>query len=89
MLRYSSAPTALVANGFSFALGPKFERSKTKTVIGTQVDELDIKIYPETTDLIGDHAVASSRLAGPARRRVIAARTRLYADLRATPARER
>ena len=53
VLRYSSAPTALVANGFSFALGPKFERSKTKTVIGTQVDELDIKIYPETTDLIG------------------------------------
>ena len=53
MLRYSAAPTAIIANGFTFALGPKFERSKTKTVIGTQVDELDIKIYPETTDLIG------------------------------------
>jgi uncharacterized phage protein (TIGR02218 family) len=53
VLRYSSAPTALVVNGSSFALGPKFERSKTNTVIGTQVDELDIKIYPETTDLIG------------------------------------
>lgn len=53
VMRYSAAPTALVANGFTFALGPKFERSKTKTVIGTQVDELDIKIYPETTDLIG------------------------------------
>jgi uncharacterized phage protein (TIGR02218 family) len=53
VLRYSAAPTAIFANGFTFALGPKFERSKTKTVIGTQVDELDIKIYPETTDLIG------------------------------------
>jgi uncharacterized phage protein (TIGR02218 family) len=53
VLRYSSAPTALVANGFAFALGPKFERSKTKTVIGAQVDELEIKIYTETTDLIG------------------------------------
>jgi uncharacterized phage protein (TIGR02218 family) len=53
VLRYSSAPTALVANGFIFALGPKFERSKTNTVIGTQVDELDINIYPEPTDLIG------------------------------------
>lgn len=52
-LRYSSAPTALVANGFTYSLGPKFERSKTKTVIGTQVDELDIRIYPEPTDLIG------------------------------------
>jgi uncharacterized phage protein (TIGR02218 family) len=53
VLRYSAAPTTIVANGFTFVLGPKFERSKTKTVIGTQVDELDIKIYPETTDLIG------------------------------------
>ncbi len=53
VLRYSAAATAIVANGFSFVLGPKFERSKTKTVIGTQVDELDVKIYPEATDLIG------------------------------------
>src|SRR5207302_4508058 len=53
VLRYSAAPTALVANGHTFALGPKFERSKTKTIIGTQVDELEVKIYPEQTDLIG------------------------------------
>ncbi len=53
ILRYSAAPTALVANGFTFVLGPKFERSKTKLVIGTQVDELDVKVYPESTDLIG------------------------------------
>ena len=53
VLRYSAAPTALAANGYTFALGPKFERSKTKVVIGTQVDELEVKIYPEPTDLIG------------------------------------
>jgi uncharacterized phage protein (TIGR02218 family) len=53
ILRYSAAPTAIVANGYLFAAGPKFERSKTKVVIGTQVDELDIRIYPETSDLIG------------------------------------
>jgi uncharacterized phage protein (TIGR02218 family) len=53
VLRYSAAPTALTANGNYFALGPKFERSKTKVVIGTQVDELEVKAYPETTDLIG------------------------------------
>ena len=53
VLRYSAAPTAITANGYVFAAGPKFERSKTKVVIGTQVDELDIKIYPETTDLVG------------------------------------
>ena len=53
VLRYSGAPTALSANGYTFALGPKFERSKTKVVIGTQVDELEVKIYTEPTDLIG------------------------------------
>lgn len=52
-LRYSAAPTALTANGYTFAPGPKFERSKTKVVIGTQVDELEVKVYPEPTDLIG------------------------------------
>jgi uncharacterized phage protein (TIGR02218 family) len=53
VLRYSAAPTALSVSGHIFALGPKFERSKTKVVIGIQVDELDVRIYPEPTDLIG------------------------------------
>jgi uncharacterized phage protein (TIGR02218 family) len=50
---YSAGNTALNANGNAFALGPKFERSKTHVVIGVQVDELDVKIYPEPTDLLG------------------------------------
>ena len=53
VLRYSAAATALSANGYMFEHGPKFERSKTRVVIGTHVDELEIKIYPETTDLVG------------------------------------
>jgi uncharacterized phage protein (TIGR02218 family) len=53
VLRYSAAPTVLFANGYTFALGPKFERTKTKIVIGTQVDELEVNIYTEPTDLIG------------------------------------
>jgi uncharacterized phage protein (TIGR02218 family) len=53
VLRYSAAPTALNANGYTFALGPRFERSKLKVVIGTQVDELQVKIYPEPADLVG------------------------------------
>ena len=54
ILRYSAAPTSLTANGQTFALGPKFERSKTRIVIGTQVDELEVKVYPDSTDSIGD-----------------------------------
>lgn len=53
VLRYSAAPTALSVNGYTFVLGPKFERSKTKVVIGTQVDELEVRIYTEPTDLLG------------------------------------
>jgi uncharacterized phage protein (TIGR02218 family) len=52
--RYSGAQTALTDDhGNFFSLGPKFERSKTKLVIGVQVDELDIMIYPEPTDFLG------------------------------------
>jgi hypothetical protein len=54
ILRYSAAPSAISANGRTFVLGPKFERSRTKVVIGTQVDELEVRVYPEPTDLIGD-----------------------------------
>jgi uncharacterized phage protein (TIGR02218 family) len=53
VLRYSAASTPISANGYTFALGPKFERSKTKVVIGTQVDELEVRIYTDPTDLIG------------------------------------
>lgn len=53
VLRYSAAPTALSVNGYNFTLGPKFERSKIKIVIGTQVDELEVRVYPEPTDLLG------------------------------------
>lgn len=52
--RYSGGTTAITdTNGNLFALGPKFERSKTHVVIGVQVDELDVKIYPEPSDILG------------------------------------
>jgi len=52
---YSAAATAITdqTTGRFFQLGPKFERSRTKVVIGVQVDELDVKIYPEPTDTLG------------------------------------
>ncbi len=52
---YAAAATAITdqTTGRFFQLGPKFERSNTKVLIGVQVDELDVKIYPEPTDLLG------------------------------------
>jgi len=52
--RYSGANTAITdTSGNYFAIGPRFERSKTKLMIGVQVDELAVKIYPEPSDLLG------------------------------------
>lgn len=52
---YSAAASAITdqTTGRYFELGPKLERSKTKVVIGVQVDELDVNIYPEPSDLLG------------------------------------
>jgi len=55
--RYSGANIAITDTvGNYFTLGPKFERAKTKLVIGAQVDELDVKIYPQPSDLLGSIA---------------------------------
>jgi uncharacterized phage protein (TIGR02218 family) len=52
---YSAAMTAITdsTTGRVFALGPRFERSKTRVVIGIQSDELDLRIYPAPADLLG------------------------------------
>ncbi len=52
---YSAAQTAISdeTTGRYFALGPRFERSTTKVVIGIQSDELDVQIYPASTDQFG------------------------------------
>jgi uncharacterized phage protein (TIGR02218 family) len=60
VLRYSGYQVALSAPApntstplLSFLLGPIFNRTKTKTIIGTQVDQIEIDIFAGTTDLIG------------------------------------
>src|SRR3984893_6944929 len=77
LLRYSAAPSAVSANGHTFALGTKFERSRTKVVIGTQVDELEVRVYPEPTDLIGDLPFMEAALQGPLRGAVVTPPPRL------------
>jgi hypothetical protein len=52
---FSGAQTAITdtTTGRFFVLGPRFERSTTRVVIGIQSDELDVMIYPAATDLLG------------------------------------
>jgi hypothetical protein len=52
---YSGGQTAITdrTTGRVFTLGPRFERSTTRVVIGIQSDELDVRIYPATTDTLG------------------------------------
>jgi hypothetical protein len=53
--RFSGGATAITdqATGRVFALGPAFDRSTTRIVIGVQSDDLDVQIYPAPTDLLG------------------------------------
>ena len=60
VLRFSGAqgPIDAPAPGtdtplFTWPLGPGFSRTKTKTQVGTQVDELDIDIYAGAGDTVG------------------------------------
>ena len=59
---YSSGATAITdqPTGRVFVLGPRFERSTTRVVIGIQSDELDVRVYP-TTDLLGAAGQGSRR----------------------------
>jgi hypothetical protein len=54
--RFSGGATAITdqPTGRVFALGPRFERSMVKVVIGVQSDELDVRVYPAATDLLGN-----------------------------------
>jgi uncharacterized phage protein (TIGR02218 family) len=46
VLRYSGAPVAVNVNGLVYPMGPAFERAKTRRAVGTQVDTLDLLVYP-------------------------------------------
>jgi uncharacterized phage protein (TIGR02218 family) len=50
---FSGAQTAVAVGSRQFALGPRFDRSTTRVVIGIQSDELDVRVYPAPTDLLG------------------------------------
>jgi uncharacterized phage protein (TIGR02218 family) len=50
--RYSSGTTALTAGGSVFSLGPRFDRTRTKTVVGTTVAELIVTVYPGLADTL-------------------------------------
>lgn len=52
-LRYTSADIDITSGGNLFSSkGPQFTRGKTKMVVGIVVDEMDLSIFPQPTDLI-------------------------------------
>lgn len=54
VLRYTSFDITLSHGGTTWsAVGPVIERGNTRTVIGLEVDTLDLKTSPRDTDLIG------------------------------------
>ena len=51
LFRYATAAAAITdsATGRVFQLGPRFDRTRVKTLIGVEVDELQINIYPDAS----------------------------------------
>ncbi|MGB8422175.1 DUF2163 domain-containing protein [Paraburkholderia sp.] len=65
VLTYTSADVELTWNGLNYTnLGPKIQRDQVKTILGVQVDTLDVSFYPETTDLILGSPFLSEAMAG-------------------------
>ncbi len=63
---YTSFDADLAWNGDAYsATGPVFSRSKTRTVIGLEVDTLDVSVYPKESDLLdGLPMIAAARSGG-------------------------
>lgn len=60
---YTSFDVDLAWNGDAYsASGPLFSRSKTRTVIGLEVDTLDVSVYPTASDVLnGLPMIAAAR----------------------------
>lgn len=65
ILTYTSADVPFVWNGLGYiSVGPKIQRDQVKTIVGVQVDTLDVSFFPETTDLILGSPFLSEAMAG-------------------------
>lgn len=51
--RYTSGDTALTVNGKTFLLGPKLDRTTTKSAVGIAVDTLTVDAWAETSVTLG------------------------------------
>lgn len=65
VLRFTDFDMDLVSGGNTFSSsGPTFKRSKTRIVIGLEVDTLDVEIYPKSTDLVNGLAMLAAAAGG-------------------------
>lgn len=53
VVRYTSADIDVVYSGNTYSsVGPRLKRGRTKIVLGIEVDELNIEVFPRSTDLL-------------------------------------
>ena len=65
ILRYTDFDIDLAWGGNTFlSSGPPLKRSKTRIVIGLEVDTLDVEMYPRPTDLLNGLAMTAAVSAG-------------------------
>jgi hypothetical protein len=65
IVRLTSADMDIISGGNTFtSKGIQFTRGKTKTMIGTQVDTLDLSLFGDSTKLIGGYPVVQAAQLG-------------------------
>ena len=65
VLRYTTRDVPVTYNGNVFlASGPLIERSRTRTVMGLEVDTMDLTLTPNATDMIGSQTLIQAVASG-------------------------
>lgn len=63
-LRYSGGQTSITTGGHTFTIGTSFDRGGIRTVIGTEVDALDLDFYPNDANTIGSFTFIQAAWSG-------------------------
>jgi uncharacterized phage protein (TIGR02218 family) len=62
--RFTSGDVPLTINGHTFLLGPRFERSNIRWLVGIEVDTLTIDLFADDSILIGSAPIISAIASG-------------------------
>jgi uncharacterized phage protein (TIGR02218 family) len=58
--RFTDADQAITVNGLTFAVGPLLKRTKTKLIVGVQVDHMTVDLVADSTVMMGSQPMIAA-----------------------------